>query len=392
MVNYNLCLLILMDYQLSGNNMKISNELLLLRARQALKSLFVADSMAMPVHWYYRVSDIYKDFPKGIYQFEDAPKKHPSSIMSMHSMQQGGRKYLNNKKNKNIVGDVILKGKEKYWGKANIHYHHGMKAGENTLNAHCVRVLLQSIVNNQGRYDREDYLEKYIAMMVSDESQHNDTYAESYHRGFFANYIKGKNIYDCGAVTHDTASIGGLVSIGPLAIHLFLSGYDLLYVQSQCANHLVTTHPDQFLSRVCDNYVELIHQLLFREPEQDCFEIILKTLGKSIKINLNLKNYDGIDDASIVGGQFSTACYITDSWPSVLFLAGKYINDPTSGILANTNLGGDNVHRGAVLGTILGLCEQDEDLQINTWFSKLVNSQEINDEIECLIKLDQPTV
>lgn len=356
-----------------------------MRANNALKALFIADSMAMPVHWYYRISDIYKDFPKGIFQFEDAPKNHPSSIMSMHSKQQGGRKYLNNKDNKNIVGDVILKGKEKYWGQSNIHYHHGMKAGENTLNAHCVRVLIQSIVNNEGNYNRENYLEQYISMMMSENPQHNDTYAESYHRGFFANYIKGNSLIDCGAVTHDTASIGGLVSIGPLAIYLFLSGYDLIYVKSQCANHLMTTHPDQFLSNICDNYVELIHQLLMREPNSDCFEPILKTLGKSIKININLKNYEGIDDASIVGGQFSTACYITDSWPSVLFLAGKYVNDPIKGILANTNLGGDNVHRGAVLGTILGLCSNNENINIENLYFQLIDKSAINFEINNLL-------
>jgi hypothetical protein len=227
--------------------MIIEKKLLRKRAANALKALFVADSLAMPVHWYYRVSDIYKDFPKGIYQLEDAPAIHPSSIMSQHSKQRGGRNYLNNKQNQNIVGDVILKGKEKYWDQANVHYHHGMKAGENTLNAHCVRVLFHSIIAKNGNYDRQDYLEKYTDMMMSDIPQHKDTYAESYHRGFFANYSKGNDLTNCGAVTHDTASIGGLVSIGPLAILQFLSGYDLLYVQSQCANHLMTTHPDQFL-------------------------------------------------------------------------------------------------------------------------------------------------
>ena len=360
------------------------NALISKRAKNALQALFVGDSTAMPVHWYYRVSDIYKDFPNGIQQLEDAPEKHPSSIMSMHSKQQGGRKYLNNKKNQNIVGDVILKGKEKYWGQSNIHYHHGMKAGENTLNAHCVRILFQSIIAKKGKYDRNDYLEKYTAMMMSDNPQHKDTYAESYHRGFFANFIKGNGITNCGAVTHDTASIGGLVSIGPLAISLFISGFDLIYVQSQCENHLVTTHPDHFLTKVCNDYVELIYNLLFRKLDQDCFEIILKILSKFIKLNVNLKNFDGIDDASIVGGQFSTACYITDSWPSVLFLAGKYVQNPKAGILANANLGGDNVHRGTVLATLLGLCS-DTSSHFKHLYTKLVDFKTIDSEINELL-------
>ena len=40
--------------------------------------------------------------------------------------------------------------------------------------------------------------------------------------------------------------------------------------------------------------------------------------------------------------------------PSVLYLALKYHNEPAQGLIANTNLGGDNVHRGAVLGALLG--------------------------------------
>lgn len=355
------------------------------RAIKALQALYVADSITMPVHWYYRVSDIYKAFPNGIFQLEDAPEFHPSSIMSLHSKQQGGRKYLSSKNQKNIVGDVILKGKEKHWGQANVHYHQGMKAGENTLNAHCVRVLLQSMATTKGHYDLNYYLENYISMMTNEKPQHNDTYAESYHRGFFANLVEGKEIKNCGAVTHDTASIGGLVSIGPLAVFLFLSGYDLKSAQNQCANHLVATHPDEFLKQVCDNYVELIQSLLFRDEAQSCFGTLLMVLNKSIKLNFKTMDFSKIVDSSIVGGKFSTACYITDSWPSVLFLAAKYEKDLNAGILANANLGGDNVHRGSVLGFLLGLIDDNENPQLNQWYSNLVNSEIINSEINDLL-------
>jgi ADP-ribosylglycohydrolase len=365
--------------------MNIKQNLYKKRAKKALKALFVADSIAMPVHWYYRVSDIYKEFPEGIHQLEDAPKFHPSSIMSLHSKQQGGRKHLYSKNNKNIIGDLILKGKGKHWGQANVHYHQGMKAGENTLNAHCVRVLLQSMIDTNGRYDKNHYLENYIAMMTTENPQQNDTYAESYHRGFFANLAEGKEIKNCGAVTHDTASIGGLVSIGPLAIMLFLSGHDLMSVKNQCADHLVATHPDKFLTQVCNNHVELIQSLLFRDEQQSSFGTLLMVLNKSIKLNFKTKDFSTIVDSSIVGGKFSTACYITDSWPSVLFLAAKYEKDLNAGILANANLGGDNVHRGSVLGFLLGLIDDTENPQLNKWYSSLVNSEAIDSEINDLL-------
>jgi ADP-ribosylglycohydrolase len=50
-------------------------------------------------------------------------------------------------------------------------------------------------------------------------------------------------------------------------------------------------------------------------------------------------------DSSIVGRKFSTACYITDSFPSLLYLAYKYADNPAMALIANTNVGGENAHR-----------------------------------------------
>ena len=47
--------------------------LMIERAKAALKNAFVGDALAMPVHWFYNPADIYKAFPLGIEQFEDAP-------------------------------------------------------------------------------------------------------------------------------------------------------------------------------------------------------------------------------------------------------------------------------------------------------------------------------
>jgi ADP-ribosylglycohydrolase len=57
----------------------------------------------------------------------------------------------------------------------------------------------------------------------------------------------------------------------------------------------------------------------------------------------------------VIGERLSTACYVEDAIPAVLYLAWKYHDDPRCGLIANTMAGGDNVHRGAVLGSLLGL-------------------------------------
>lgn len=359
------------------------------KAAMALRSLFVADSISMPVHWYYRVIDIYQAFPGGIQKLEDAPSSHPSSIMSLHSTKQGGRKAVNKKTQKNIIGDVILKGKRQYWGQSNMHYHQGMKAGDTTLNAYCVKTLMASINNNDGQYDCSHYLDLYIDMMTAETPQHNDTYAESYHRGFFANYIQGKEPMKCGASTHDTASIGGLVGIGPLAIHLFLNNKTLSSAQELCKKHLFTTHPDPYLGHICESYVALIHQLLHCDDVDLALNHLLQTLNSAVKFNAFQVDFDKIEDAYFVGGHYSSACYITDSWPSVLFLACKYHDDSVKAILTNANLGGDNVHRGAVLATIVGLIKQKKETvdQILAWYQSLRLHESIEGQIKKLLKV-----
>jgi len=45
---------------------------------------------------------------------------------------------------------------------------------------------------------------------------------------------------------------------------------------------------------------------------------------------------------------------VDDSIPAVIYLALKYHRNTHQGLIANTNLGGDNAYRGAVLGALLG--------------------------------------
>ena len=106
-------------------------------------------------------------------------------------------------------------------------------------------------------------------------------------------------------------------------------------------------------------------------------------LSHEVSIGLNLpelieKNHD---DMHVVGSLFSTACYISGSWPSVLYLAYKYAAEPKQALLINTNRGGDNVHRGAVLGVVLGLINA---VTINEFFNQLADQELLSAEINRL--------
>lgn len=337
---------------------------------------------------------------------EAAPAKHPSSIMSLHSTQGGGRKKSIEKRMNNsgaandpsrfsgeIIGDVILKGKRELWGGSQIHYHHGMQAGDNTLNACCARLMIRHLVTNKG-YNKIRWLEDYIAFMTASPAQHPDTYAESYHRVFFANLRNGIPADKCGAATHDTPSMGALVTVGPLALAL-LSKYSVEQVQQICSEHVRLTHPDEGLLRVVAQYVSLLHTLL-TSPEQvsgfnveatekdnkaDLFVQAAKVVPGA---TLNKFLHKPISDMLVVGGEYSTACYISESWPSVCYLAAKYSATPGKALLINTNLGGENAHRGAVLGTLVSMVNGQYDEAL---FQQLLHREAIAQEVDQLIKL-----
>ncbi len=343
------------------------------RATAALKLIYIADALSMPVHWFYNPQDIQNAFPGGIKKFEAAPKQHPHDFLKL--ADSGA---------KQIVGDVILKDKKKCWGVPNQHVHQGMQAGENTLNAHCARLVTRTLIENGGAYDPKKFMSNYIAFMTSETSQHPDTYAETYHRAFFENLEKGLPADQCGLAADTTASVGGFVTIAPIAIAEFLRDKNLSDVQKICREHLWLTHPDETLSKIADAYVKLIHDLLFRAESDAPKTIIAKIAQLSCKVDLNELCEKFTDDNDVIGGVYSKACPISDSWPSLLYLAYKYKGDAKSALLANTNVGGENCHRGSVLGVILGLSNADG---LDEMFSGLKDKQAINDEIESLLAI-----
>ena len=319
------------------------------RLRGALWGMFVGDALAMPVHWYYNVAALQQDF--GTLRDYQAPKNfHPSSIMSLSSTGRAGR----GSQEGEVVGGVILKGKKPYWGQPHTHYHQGMQAGDNTLNLRCVRVLIRSL-NAAGRYDPAAFLHDYIAFMTAPDS-HNDTYAESYHRDFFANYARGLPPERCaGAEGHDTASIGGLVSLPPVIFATVGKG-DRAAVDTALLTQLRLTHRSSKLERYALAFGQLLVGLL-QDPVPRLAPLACATaerLGFPAGTVIERIQHNLQSDLDVIGRLLSPACYIDQSLPAVLYLAARYADDFEAALIANTHVGGDNCHRGAVLGAILG--------------------------------------
>jgi hypothetical protein len=59
----------------------------------------------------------------------------------------------------------------------------------------------------------------------------------------------------------------------------------------------------------------------------------------------------------VVMGVFATACYPEHGFPLAMFHAWNNAEHPFEALIADANAGGDNVHRGMVLGLLVGAAD-----------------------------------
>lgn len=302
------------------------------RLAGALWGLYIGDALAMPVHWYYNRSALHDDY--GWVTDYVAPRNpHPDSVLFR------SRYAASNPKGE------ILHDQARYWGQKGIHYHQFLKAGENTLNITLCELLIESLNQNRS-YDADDYLRRYIAFMTT-AGNHRDTYIEECHRNFFSNYAKGVPPRRCGAVEKH---IGGLAGIVPIVV--FYSDHPDS-ARAAALEHLALTHPGEKMHAAGRLVAELLLDVLAGTPLDAAIRRLIQAQSTPFVGHPFEKLLTDPDDW-VIGPRFSTACYVEHSVPAVLYLALKYHADPEKALIVNSNLGGDNAYRGALLGALLG--------------------------------------
>lgn len=296
---------------------------------QALEGALVADALAMPVHWYYDRIALKRDY--GLVDHYLSPRNpHPDSILHRSSY-----------KPEFPVAD-ILHDQAQYWGQHGVHYHQQLRAGENTLNFQLACALYRQ-VQASGRYDPKAWLRLYVDCMRIP-GWHRDTYVEEYHRAFFTNLARGKKLEDCGIAD---VHIGGLASVPALFAALHSGGEEFVTIVRR---HVSLTHD---CPEVIEAAMAFARILLALETGCGLREAIL-THATGWVGERKFTQWSKEPDEVVIGQRLSPACYIKDSFPAALYLSWKYAKDFSSGIIANTHCGGDNCHRGAVVGALLG--------------------------------------
>ena len=300
------------------------------RWHQAFLGSLAADALAMPAHWYYDTAALHRDYGT-VDRFLEPKNPHPGSILwrsEYHALNEKGN---------------ILREQAQYWGRRDVHYHQFLKAGENTLNFRLARELY-SFVRQRGGYDPDAWLERYIARML-EPGWHRDTYVEEYHRAFFTRYAQGKKPRKCGI---SDEHIGGLATVPALCAAL--EGMPLSELRAVVKEHVGLTHAHANVLRAADTLVRLLWGIAHGDAVRD---VIRREAGDWISGNKS-DSWLHQPDEHVIGSRFSPACYLADAMPASLYLVWKYHNDFTAGIVANAMVGGDNCHRGAVVGSLLG--------------------------------------
>jgi len=319
------------------------------KSRGSLYGLCIGDALAMPVHWYYNRQALIRDYGR-VTDYLAPRNPHPDSILWRSSY-----------KAPNSKGE-ILHDQAPYWGQKGIHYHQFLKAGENTLNVKICRLLIDSI-NQTGTYDADDFLRKYIGLMTTS-GHHQDTYIEECHRNFFANYARGLPPHRCGVAEKH---IGGLVGMVPVVVFYFNRPRK---AREAALAHLALTHPGFKMETAGSLFIDILLKVLNGAPLKEAIIEEIEKQQNPLVGHPFIKWLDDPDDW-VVGPRFSTACYVEDSVPAVVYLALKYHDDPQNALIVNTNLGGDNAARGAVLGALIGASEGIEKFP-RRWIDGLV--------------------
>jgi ADP-ribosyl-[dinitrogen reductase] hydrolase len=350
----------------------------------ALWSFFAGDALAAPTHWFYggfrQVQQYYG--PAGITGYTQPVKELAGSILNKSNLSGGGRSSTSTRKQDQptIIGHVINHGKQDWWDpNKSIHYHATLSRGENTLEASLARLLLQSLATNGGRFDAEHFRSAYVSFMTTPGS-HNDTYASTCHRMFFANwYYRKLPPVDCpDNDRHNVDTIDGLVlpTITALAVALQRDG-TVAQAAASAAATVAVTRNSALLERYAAEWATLVFSVVrtaadaaASQPLSDTDAATAASSSSTVSLARAMASNLGLRTPQVKASDEITACYLDSAVPAMLDTLLKYQpkaleikgaikpnvpwNSVWTGLLANANTGGENVHRGSCLGAVWG--------------------------------------
>lgn len=338
------------------------------RVAGALWGLHIADAMSMPTHWYYGGAMQVRNDYGTITDYVKPPMLLHGSIMALSNTGGAGRGGFDG----DIIGTVIAHGKKGYWSRSpSHHYHCTLDKGENTLDADLVRVCYKTIAENKGEFDPEALRRNYVKFMTTP-GGYNDCYVSTAHRMFFKNRERGMPLDQCpDNDAHNVDATCGLTMTVPVALATTkLPKHEAFQLVADCVH--VTRR-----SSACSQYGGIVAEML-------------RGLIGGKSLATVIEEVAGENFGAKVARQSDpvVACYLDSNFPSMLHFAFKYGGDFQAAILANANVGGENVARGMILGSVLGAAHGASRIPPHM-ISGLKDSERIRKDIESFLAVLQ---
>ncbi len=387
------------------------------RIENALWGAFIGDALAMPVHWFYSPERIREQFPGGIDRYFPAPHPHPDAFMlgmtyqpDLEKAEASGRPYDILHQHARFYRTSYsnfgfsLGDREGEHGNATaamderMHYHHGLEAGESTLGAGLLRVMMRSIIE-RGGYSQDGFLDDFIRYMTQARSN-RDPYTEIYLRRWFEHYSQGTAPENCAEHQRrvwSIGSVGGLVR--PLVLAL-LNPDNPFVATGMALAHQQLTHRSEMVGSGLSLLVPALLRLVNGSASETIFKDLLEQLpapevsgqtlfqtyrdyhgpgnipaDKTWRLHMTFLNESAARKST---DYFATACYIEQAVALMAALGCQNDCDLTSTLRANAEAGGDSVHRGLVLGLLLAAGSREVPEQ---WKTGLKDHHELAEEI-----------
>eukprot|EP00747_Dinoflagellata_sp_TGD_P188890 gnl/TRDRNA2_/TRDRNA2_48520_c0_seq1.p1 gnl/TRDRNA2_/TRDRNA2_48520_c0~~gnl/TRDRNA2_/TRDRNA2_48520_c0_seq1.p1 ORF type:complete len:403 (+),score=54.52 gnl/TRDRNA2_/TRDRNA2_48520_c0_seq1:108-1316(+) len=298
------------------------------RVAGALWGMVIADALASPSHRYMG----------GRKQIREQYGQDIDGYLKPNQLFYGSMMGIKNPSGRadDIIGSFINFGKKHYWQYPGNHYHCTLEAGENTLEGHMARLSMRFMA--EGDFDHDRMQKEYFRFM-SRPGTHNDCYACPYHRVFFRNHqIFNKPLSESpGNDMVHCDGIDGLVMPVPVILGTLSLPLEESIKTAQSCVSVTRRSP-----KVEKHIPYLTNMLRAAVSGEELVDVAQQMSQEVYESSLNVSAPDPV-----------VASFMYDSFKAVLLFIAKY-PDFEELMLANANAGGENVHRGMIIGALAG--------------------------------------
>lgn len=295
------------------------------RKRALVLASFVADSLALGVHWIYNTERIRKQFGR----VEHFLKPLPNS------------------------------------------YHSSKDKGEFTHYGDQSVILLESIASI-GAFDLNDFSRRW-----RDFFGHYNGYFDQATKATLQNFSQGKNPNDAGSSSFDLAGASRISSL----VCRYAQDPDALVSAAREQTRMTHNHPivldgAEFFARLCGKILQ------GDRPVPAIQDVTAERVKGSPLSEWVARGIESSEEDSVVAiGRFGQSCHVDEAFPSVIHLIAKYEEDLKEALIQCVMAGGDSAGRGMMVGMVLGAHLGSKGLP-QEWISGLKRGKEISAMIE----------